>query len=84
MGPLHPPVAATVPEDLRCYASINWIEGVERLLTQRAVAIPALGWRLRAEPRLTCRFGSTTESGQSLGPFGQSPLPVFARLTASS
>ena len=28
-------------------------------LTQRAVAIPALGWRLRVEPRLTCCFENT-------------------------
>jgi hypothetical protein len=41
------PVAATVPPRLWCCASNNWTEVIERRLTQHAVAIPVLGWRLR-------------------------------------
>jgi hypothetical protein len=38
---------------------------IERRLTERAVAIPALGWRLRVEPRQIYRFGSTLKPGTS-------------------
>jgi hypothetical protein len=35
----------------------------------------ALGWRLRVETKHTCRFGRITDSGMSVWPYGQSPLP---------
>jgi hypothetical protein len=36
---------------------------IERRLTQYAVAIPALGWRLRVRTTANCRFGSTLKQG---------------------
>jgi hypothetical protein len=43
------PVAATVLKRVWRSWSDNPHEGIERVVTQRAVAIPALGWRLRAD-----------------------------------
>jgi len=44
-------------------------------MAQRAVAIRALGWRLRVEAGLTNRFGNTMQPRTSQGVVGQSPLP---------
>ncbi|HYZ73078.1 MAG TPA: DUF2726 domain-containing protein, partial [Chthoniobacterales bacterium] len=48
---------------------------IKRTLTQRAVAIRALGWRLHVELGNVNRFGSILLSGDTFGITGQSPLP---------
>jgi hypothetical protein len=42
-------------------------EATEHALTPRAVAIPALGWRLRVEPTQTRRFETTVTLGTPFG-----------------
>jgi len=57
------PVAATVPEGLSSSLPNKLNGAIDRRLPGRAVAIAALGWRLRAETRLIYRFEKTVESG---------------------
>jgi hypothetical protein len=69
------PVAATVQQRLWSCTSNDWTEVIERRLTQHAVAIPALGWRLHvgATPNLSLRIH--VKAGHTADPLGQSPLP---------
>jgi hypothetical protein len=53
----------------------NGTEATERSLTQRAVAIPALGWRLRVELRGVLFLRSNHQATDTMDLTGQSPLP---------
>jgi hypothetical protein len=51
---------------------------VERLLAQRAVAIPALEWRLRDEVPRIYSLRNIMMPGDTAELAGQSPLPTLA------
>ena len=73
-GAAPPPVAATVHEVHGVgYLKLN--QSNRASLTQCAVAIPALEWRLRVEASGTSRFDTTMDLGHTIRPHGQSPLP---------
>jgi hypothetical protein len=72
------PVAATVPEGLSSSLPNKLNGAIDRRLPGRAVAVAALGWRLRAETRLIYRFEKTVESGTlqtSWDPAAAGPQP---------
>ena len=50
-------------------------KGLSAILTRRAVAILALGWRLRVELAAIRRFGRINSVVHISGLIGQSPLP---------
>jgi hypothetical protein len=76
---IRTPVAATVQQGPRCVSPDRRSERTESVLTQRAVAIRALGWRLRVQPRLTYRFENTMKLANLIDLVGQSPLPERSR-----
>jgi hypothetical protein len=58
----------------------------QRGLSQRAIAIPTLGWRLRVESCLTNLFGNNfrfSTSARQRDPAGAGPLPRAPRPRAS-
>jgi hypothetical protein len=73
------PVAATVPEKSPVTANGGLNGGIERCLTQRPVAIRALGWRLRVEDHADLLLRNHDGTWRTFRSRGQSPLPGEAR-----
>jgi hypothetical protein len=69
------PGSGDCPKRFRTYITHQVNGGITRGLTQRPVAIRALGWRLRVELRLTGRFEVILRSGHTTDFIRQSPLP---------